>query len=152
MRCSSLLHRRSFFVGSAAAFRSAILEQHRAECEANHMYVEAEVATRRLQELRAHEVSDQAAESDRHLDRLVVLLACRVQVKRRKEAYRSRHIAEKLDVEEAHLLEIEVTCKSHPTAVFAQTLLRMCRSSTSAGTRRWLRTKRRAPRRRPSCE
>lgn len=63
---------------------SAILEQHRAECEANHQYVEAEVATRRLQELRAHEV------------------------KRRKEAYRSRHIAEKLDVEEAHLLEIEV--------------------------------------------
>jgi len=60
-----------------------ILEQHRIECEQNGLYVEAEVALKRLQELRKHEES------------------------RRREAIKSRHIAEKLDVEETYLIEIE---------------------------------------------
>lgn len=61
----------------------AILEEHRVECVKNGLYAEAEVAQKRLEELRAHEKN------------------------RRAEAIRARHIAERLDVEEAHMLEFE---------------------------------------------
>jgi len=60
-----------------------ILEEHREECQANGMYMEAQVAQKRLEELREHER------------------------RRRSEAVRSRHLAERLDVEEAHMLEFE---------------------------------------------
>jgi hypothetical protein len=61
----------------------AILEEHRHDCEQNSMYIEAEITKKRLEELRAHED------------------------KRRREALKSRHFAERLDVEEAHMLEFE---------------------------------------------
>eukprot|EP01052_Picozoa_sp_SAG31_P011449 SAG31_NODE_648_length_13204_cov_57.612908_3_plen_154_part_00 len=60
-----------------------ILEEHRKNCEAQGKYVEAEIAKNRLEELRQHEFS------------------------RRKEALRSRQIAERLGVEEAHMLEFQ---------------------------------------------
>ena len=63
--------------------RSVILEEHRKNCEAQGKYVEAEIAKNRLEELRQHEFS------------------------RRKEALRSRQIAERLGVEEAHMLEFQ---------------------------------------------
>ena len=60
-----------------------ILEEHRRKCEHHGKYVEAEVAKKRLEELRLHEEL------------------------RRKEAMRSRQIEELLGVEEAHMLEFE---------------------------------------------
>eukprot|EP01043_Picozoa_sp_COSAG02_P027673 COSAG02_NODE_1644_length_11524_cov_76.342232_4_plen_250_part_00 len=63
--------------------RRVILEEHRKNCEAQGKYVEAEIAKNRLEELRQHEFS------------------------RRKEALRSRQIAERLGVEEAHMLEFQ---------------------------------------------
>jgi len=60
-----------------------ILEEHRKNCELQGKYVEAEIAKNRLEELRNHEFS------------------------RRKEALRSRQIAERLGVEEAHMLEFQ---------------------------------------------
>lgn len=60
-----------------------ILEEHRKNCEVQGKYVEAEIAKNRLEELRNHEFS------------------------RRKEALRSRQIAERLGVEEAHMLEFQ---------------------------------------------
>ena len=62
----------------------SLLEQYQERCEREHMYVEAQVAAKRLAELRSHEL------------------------KRRQESLYSRHIAEKLDLEEVHLREIEV--------------------------------------------
>jgi len=61
----------------------AILDEHRQECVANGMYEEARVAQNRLALLREQEK------------------------KRRAEAVRTRHIAERLDVEEAHMREFE---------------------------------------------
>ncbi|CAM9914508.1 unnamed protein product [Phaeothamnion confervicola] len=60
-----------------------ILEEHRRNCERLGKYVEAEIAKNRLDELRLHEEN------------------------RRKEAMRSRQIAERLGVEEAHMLEFQ---------------------------------------------
>merc|ERR1712100_919563 len=60
-----------------------ILEEHRAECEAQGKYVEAEIAKKRLDELHEHES------------------------KRQKEAMRSRQITERLGVEEAHMMEFQ---------------------------------------------
>lgn len=60
-----------------------ILEEHRRNCEKQGKYVEAEIAKNRLEELKIHEDN------------------------RRKEAMRSRQIAERLGVEEAHMLEFQ---------------------------------------------
>jgi cobalamin biosynthesis Mg chelatase CobN len=60
-----------------------ILEEHRKNCERQGKYVEAEIAKNRLEELRLHEEN------------------------RRREAMRSRQIAERLGVEEAHMLEFQ---------------------------------------------
>ena len=60
-----------------------ILEEHRKNCEAEGKYVEAEIAKNRLEELKLHEEN------------------------RRCEALRSRQIAERLGVEEAHMLEFQ---------------------------------------------
>merc|ERR1711865_1175570 len=60
-----------------------ILEEHRAECEAQGKYVEAEIAKKRLDELHEHEEN------------------------RQKEAMRSRQITERLGVEEAHMMEFQ---------------------------------------------
>lgn len=60
-----------------------ILEEHRKNCEKQGKYVEAEIAKNRLEELKVHEEN------------------------RRKEAMRSRQIAERLGVEEAHMLEFQ---------------------------------------------
>mmetsp|Transcript_10597 Transcript_10597/g.20948 ORF Transcript_10597/g.20948 Transcript_10597/m.20948 type:complete len:267 (+) Transcript_10597:77-877(+) len=60
-----------------------ILEEHRKNCERQGKYVEAEIAKNRLEELRQHEEN------------------------RRREAMRSRQIAERLGVEEAHMLEFQ---------------------------------------------
>ncbi len=60
-----------------------ILEEHRKNCEKQGKYVEAEIAKNRLEELRQHEEN------------------------RRREAMRSRQIAERLGVEEAHMLEFQ---------------------------------------------
>lgn len=60
-----------------------ILEEHRKNCERQGKYVEAEIAKNRLEELKLHEES------------------------RRREAMRSRQIAERLGVEEAHMLEFQ---------------------------------------------
>lgn len=62
----------------------AILDEHREECVASGKYDEADVALKRLETLR---------EQDKQ---------------RRTEAVRTRHIAERLDVEEAHMREFEV--------------------------------------------
>jgi len=60
-----------------------ILEEHRKNCEMEGKYVEAEIAKNRLEELKIHEQ------------------------RRRCEALRSRQIAERLGVEEAHMLEFQ---------------------------------------------
>ena len=60
-----------------------ILEEHRKNCERQGKYVEAEIAKNRLDELKLHEEN------------------------RRREAMRSRKIAERLGVEEAHMLEFQ---------------------------------------------
>ena len=60
-----------------------ILEEHRKNCERQGKYVEAEIAKNRLDELKLHEEN------------------------RRREAMRSRQIAERLGVEEAHMLEFQ---------------------------------------------
>jgi hypothetical protein len=60
-----------------------VLEEHRKNCESESKYVEAEIARNRLEELRLHEEN------------------------RRREAMRSRQIAERLGVEEAHMLEFQ---------------------------------------------
>ena len=60
-----------------------ILEEHRKNCERQGKYVEAEIAKNRLEELKLHEEN------------------------RRREAMRSRQIAERLGVEEVHMLEFQ---------------------------------------------
>eukprot|EP00953_Heterococcus_sp_UTEX-ZZ885_P019613 10952-Heterococcus_DN1.PRE.4 len=66
-----------------------ILEEHRRNCERQGKYVEAEIAKNRLDELKLHEEN------------------------RRKEAMRSRQIAERLGVEEAHMLEFQQKGSKH---------------------------------------
>ncbi|CAE7950024.1 unnamed protein product [Symbiodinium sp. KB8] len=61
----------------------AILEEHRLNCERQGKYVEADIARARLDELRVHEEN------------------------RRREAMRARQLAERLGVEEAHMLEFQ---------------------------------------------
>merc|ERR1711970_3327 len=68
---------------SAVADFLQILEEHRKNCERQGKYVEAEIAKNRLDELRRHEEN------------------------RRREAMRSRQIAERLGVEEAHMMEFQ---------------------------------------------
>lgn len=60
-----------------------ILDEHRRHCEREGKYLEAETAATRLRELRQHEEN------------------------RRREAMRSRQTAERLGIEEAHMLEFE---------------------------------------------
>jgi len=60
-----------------------ILEEHRKNCEKAGKYIEADVAKKRLEELRQHEEN------------------------RRQEGLRSRQIAQRLGVEEAHMLEFQ---------------------------------------------
>jgi hypothetical protein len=62
---------------------SLILKEHQKNCEDNNKYVEAEIAAKRIQELTAHEEE------------------------RAKEGMKSRQIAEKLGIEEAHMLEFQ---------------------------------------------
>ena len=59
------------------------MEEHRKNCEQQGKYVEAEIAKNRLEDLKSHEEN------------------------RRKEAVRARQIAERLGVEEAHMLEFQ---------------------------------------------
>ena len=60
-----------------------ILDEHRKTCEREGKYIEADIAKKRLEELRQHEES------------------------RRQEGLRSRQIAQRLGVEEAHMLEFQ---------------------------------------------
>mmetsp|Transcript_15650 Transcript_15650/g.39730 ORF Transcript_15650/g.39730 Transcript_15650/m.39730 type:complete len:229 (+) Transcript_15650:222-908(+) len=60
-----------------------ILEEHRRNCERQGKYVEAEIAKNRIEELRRHE-------ENRRLDKM-----------------RTRQIAERLGVEEAHMMEFQ---------------------------------------------
>merc|ERR1711990_1221831 len=60
-----------------------ILEDHRIECENEGKYVQAEIAKKRLDELRDHEEN------------------------RQREAMKSRQITELLGVEEAHMMEFQ---------------------------------------------
>ena len=68
---------------SAVADFLAILEDHKKSCERAGKYVEAEIAKKRLEELRQHEEN------------------------RREEDLRSRQIAQRLGIEEAHMLEFQ---------------------------------------------
>ena len=74
---------RVFVLVAWLALCRQILEEHRKNCERQGKYVEAEIAKNRLEELRQHEEN------------------------RRREAMRSRQIAERLGVEEAHMLEFQ---------------------------------------------
>jgi len=60
-----------------------ILEEHKKNCERAGKYIEADMAKKRLEELRQHEEN------------------------RRQEGLRSRQIAQRLGVEEAHMLEFQ---------------------------------------------
>ena len=60
-----------------------ILDEHRGNCERMGKYMEAEIARRRMDELKGHEEA------------------------RRKEAMRARQLAEVLAVEEAHMMEFQ---------------------------------------------
>lgn len=59
------------------------MEEHRKNCEQQGKYVEAEIAKNRLEDLKEHEEN------------------------RRKETMRARQLAERLGVEEAHMLEFK---------------------------------------------
>ena len=65
------------------SFFFKILEDHRKNCEEQGKYVEAEIATKRLEELKIHEE------------------------KRKREAIHARQLSEKLGLEEAHMLEFQ---------------------------------------------
>lgn len=60
-----------------------ILEQHATNCEGQGKYIEAEVARNRLDELKIHEEN------------------------RKREELRARQLAERLGVEEAHMIEFQ---------------------------------------------
>ena len=61
----------------------AILEEHKRNCERAGKYIEADIAKKRLEELRQHEEN------------------------RRDESLRSRQVAQRLGIEEAHMLEFQ---------------------------------------------
>ena len=60
-----------------------LLEEHKKNCEASGKYIEADIAKKRLEELREHEDN------------------------RREESLRSRQVAQRLGIEEAHMLEFQ---------------------------------------------
>ena len=60
-----------------------VLEEHRAQCQKNGQYAEAEVASKRLAQLKLEEQN------------------------RRKEALRGKHIEQRLEVEEHHKVELK---------------------------------------------
>lgn len=62
-------------------YRLKILEEHRKNCEQRGNYVEAEIAKNRLEDIKKHEEN------------------------RKVEVMRARHIAERLGLEEANMLE-----------------------------------------------
>ncbi|KAL3802840.1 hypothetical protein HJC23_007617 [Cyclotella cryptica] len=68
---------------SAIADFLKILEEHRKNCEQRGKYVEAEVAKRRFEELKSHEVN------------------------RRLESMKAHQLKERLGLEEAHMLEFQ---------------------------------------------
>jgi len=68
---------------SAVSDFLVILEEHKKNCERQGKYIEADIAKKRLKELRQHEDN------------------------RREEGLRSRQIAQRLGVEEAHMLEFQ---------------------------------------------
>ena len=68
---------------SAIADLMEVLEDHRANCERLGKYMEADIARKRMDELKGHEEA------------------------RRKEAMRARQLAEVLAVEEGHMLEFQ---------------------------------------------
>lgn len=72
-----------FFSPLICPLSQKILEEHRKNCEQQGKYVEAEIAKNRLEDLKSHEEN------------------------RKKEAMRARQIAERLGVEEAHMLEFQ---------------------------------------------
>ena len=96
-----------------------ILEEHRKNCERQGKYVEAEIAKNRLEELKLHEENRRRVMIIRpyllyinHLpDVLYMIYQCmRVYsflLDVLQEAMRSRQIAERLGVEEAHMLEFQ---------------------------------------------
>ena len=89
-----------------------ILEEHRKNCEKQGKYVEAEIAKNRLEELKLHEEN------------------------RRREAMRSRQIAERLGVEEAHMLEFQQFNKVRVLLlVLAASAPRRCRRRVPRATR-----------------
>ena len=61
----------------------AILVEHKRNCERAGKYIEADIAKKRLEELRQHEEN------------------------RRDESLRSRQVAQRLGIEEAHMLEFQ---------------------------------------------
>ena len=101
-----------------------ILDEHRKTCEREGKYIEADIAKKRLEELRQHEDN------------------------RKQEGLRSRQIAQRLGVEEAHMLEFQQArpalhpvLSSLPYALVDALLLRppstpSARSSTRCGTTR----------------
>jgi len=68
---------------SAVADLLEVLDEHRANCQRLGKYMEADIARKRIDELRGHEEA------------------------RRKEAMRARQLAEVLAVEEGHMLEFQ---------------------------------------------
>jgi len=68
---------------SAIADFLQILEEHRKNCEQQGKYAEAEVAKSRLDEIKSHEAN------------------------RRRESMKAQQLKEKLDMEEAHMLEYQ---------------------------------------------
>jgi len=68
---------------SAVADLMEVLEEHRENCEHLGKYMEADIARKRIDELKGHEEA------------------------RRKEAMRARQLAEVLAVEEAHMMEFQ---------------------------------------------
>ena len=80
----NLLASRLWQEGAAAVAEFVqILDEHRKTCEREGKYIEADIAKKRLAELRQHEEN------------------------RRQEGLRSRQIAQRLGVEEAHMLEFQ---------------------------------------------
>lgn len=81
-----------------------ILEEHRKNCERQGKYVEAEIAKNRLEELRIHEENRR-----RYVVRRAFVSLCGYLnwFLFHREAMRSRQIAERLGVEEAHMLEFQ---------------------------------------------
>lgn len=93
-----------------------ILEEHRKNCERQGKYVEAEIAKNRLEELKLHEenrrrVSRRQGKDKRGSvdlrDHFLLCFFFSFFPFFLQEAMRSRQIAERLGVEEAHMLEFQ---------------------------------------------